>query len=148
MGLRRLLISFLRYTEVGSTLVVDAVREATSSKEVDLTRRLYVDGVTYLLRGLPTDLSPDEQLRVQAALPPQLADEQNPGDMKPAHASATRQIVARLTSYLVLLIGTFMECLQRLCQDFYRFERTHRISKLTVSYNRKRTSPLEVLSHG
>jgi hypothetical protein len=41
-----------------------------------LTRQLYLHGMTYLLRGLPSDLTPEELLSLQAAAPQALVTAQ------------------------------------------------------------------------
>jgi ABC-type sugar transport system permease subunit len=35
----------------------------------DLNRRLYIDGISYVLRGLPTDLTREEALTIRTAVP-------------------------------------------------------------------------------
>ena len=68
-----------KYANEGSKLVSRSMREATStSQETELTRRLYVDGVAYLLRGLPTNLTAEERIKLSGALPPQVKPHQRP----------------------------------------------------------------------
>lgn len=54
----------------------DASRDDQSK---DLERKAYLDGLTYLLRGLPPNLEPSEAAQLQSALPPTLKARNNSG---------------------------------------------------------------------
>ena len=133
-----------KYMNEGCTLIFRSVREATSaSQETELTRRLYVDGVAYFLRGLPTYLTEEETLRLSAALPPQLI---GPADgaatvestvleqQKTIEATPTvrptlvRLFVAKITVCIAHVVKFLLDCLRLVCQEAYRYDRRHRIS--------------------
>lgn len=46
---------------------------AIADEDVTFERKAFIDGVTYLLRGLPHDLEPSEIERIQSALPEGIA---------------------------------------------------------------------------
>lgn len=54
----------------GLTLLLRAFHESqTPCADTPLIRRLYIDGLTYLLRGLPMELSCEETCRLREAIP-------------------------------------------------------------------------------
>src|ERR1700689_485701 len=54
----------------GFNLLSLAVEESsTITEDPSFARQLYIHGLTYLLRGLPADLTTEEQLSVRSSLP-------------------------------------------------------------------------------
>lgn len=114
-----------------------------------LTRQLYLHGMTYLLRGLPSDLTPEEVLSLQAAAPqalvtaqadpashalvPRSGQNQVARDMPPQDPS----ILHRLTATLVLQTFIFIQFLLPYIRIFlahaYQFEREHQITRRFVN---------------
>ncbi|KAF2812354.1 uncharacterized protein BDZ99DRAFT_383996 [Mytilinidion resinicola] len=67
--------------QAGLHLITQAHQESSSlTKEGDddglppFSRQLYIHGITYVLRGLPADMTPEEILSIQAAIPPHVLD--------------------------------------------------------------------------
>lgn len=56
----------------GSSLISIAAEASAEGQTADLERRAFVDGLTYLLRGLPSDLDVFETEQIRSALPTQL----------------------------------------------------------------------------
>lgn len=114
-----------------------------------LTRQLYLHGMTYLLRGLPSDLTPEELLSLQAAAPQSLVNAQaDPASHALVPRSAQNQvardlppqdpsILHRMTATLVLQTFIFIQFLLPYIKIFlahaYLFEREHQITRRFVN---------------
>ncbi|RYN19669.1 hypothetical protein AA0119_g8433 [Alternaria tenuissima] len=143
------------YASLGTSLMAQASRESSefisTSDETSatLTRQLYVHGVTYLLRGLPSKLTPEETSSIQAALPQNLVETRLTADTHALlavsqHTAATHRapprdptILHRLTATLVLQSFILMQFLLPYIKLFlshtYQFERKHQITKRLVN---------------
>ena len=134
-----------KYANEGCTLISRSAREAMStSQEIELTRRLYVDGVAYFLRGLPGNLTAEERVRLSASLPPQLdsasrpdspvtidsttPEEQTSDPIPIVRSSVIRHIVAKNTVCILLVIKFVLHWVWLLSERAYRYDRRHRIS--------------------
>ncbi|KAF9700263.1 hypothetical protein EKO04_001366 [Ascochyta lentis] len=114
-----------------------------------LTRQLYLHGMTYLLRGLPSDLTAEELLSLQAATPQSLINSQaDPDSHALVHRSSQSQVqrdvpaqessmLHRITATLVLQAFILMQFLvpyvKILLSHAYQFEREHHITKRLVN---------------
>lgn len=60
-----------RSGQKGLELLNDSMRSQSSRTPDDevYSRRLYIDGISYVLRGLPSDLTPEEALTIRIAVP-------------------------------------------------------------------------------
>lgn len=114
-----------------------------------LTRQLYLHGMTYLLRGLPSDLTAEELLSLQAAIPQSLADSQaDPAgyalvprstqsqlqhDVSPQDASILHRITATLVLQTFILIQFLLPYIKIFLAHAYQFEREHQITRRLVN---------------
>ncbi|KAF3051743.1 hypothetical protein E8E11_008373 [Didymella keratinophila] len=114
-----------------------------------LTRQLYLHGMTYILRGLPSDLTPEELLSLQAAAPQALVTAQaDPASHALVPRSGQSQvardtlphdpsILHRITATLVLQTFVFIQFLLPYIKIFlahaYQFEREHQITRRFVN---------------
>lgn len=114
-----------------------------------LTRQLYLHGMTYLLRGLPSDLTPEELLSLQAATPQSLINSQaDPAGYSLVPRSTQNQlqhegspqdasILHRITATMVLQTFIFIQFLLPYIKIFlahaYQFEREHQITRRLVN---------------
>lgn len=114
-----------------------------------LTRQLYLHGMAYLLRGLPLDLTPEEMLSLQAAMPLGLISSQtNPASHalvpRPTPGQSQREVprrdasmLHRITASMVLQTFIFMQFLLPYIRVFlahaYQFEREHQITRRLVN---------------
>jgi hypothetical protein len=114
-----------------------------------LTRQLYLHGVTYLLRGLPSDLTAEELLSLQAAAPQSLvksaADSNSHAlvprswqhQMRRDSSSQEVSVLHRITATLVLqtfvLVQFLLPYLKVFLSYVYQFEREHQITKRIVN---------------
>jgi hypothetical protein len=134
----------------GSSLLNRAVQEASSPEQCPgLTRKLYVDGLLYLIGALPDDLSEDELLRIRRALPAYTDEDlsERPSrelsqfthglnqskSMEKSSRSITYAASTGMTFYLMFLINLLLPYIQLLLAQMYRYERRYRISDRLVN---------------
>jgi hypothetical protein len=144
-----------KYASLGTTLLNQACRESSASTSnsdeasATLTRQLYIHGMTYLLRGLPTKLTPEETLSLQAALPQDLveavsdpnagalirASQQSLSDPQkpPQNPTILHRVTATLVLQTFLLIQFLLPYIRLFLAHAYRFERKHQITKRLVN---------------
>ncbi|KAF2739798.1 hypothetical protein EJ04DRAFT_426171 [Polyplosphaeria fusca] len=110
-----------------------------------LTRQLYLHGMSYLLRGLPEDLTQEETLSLQAAMPAEMLALNNDGNAKalvPASRNATARtnepeqppsILHRMTAAVVfqtfLLGQLLLPYIKLFIGHAYRWEQEHRFTR-------------------
>ncbi|KAG9724057.1 hypothetical protein KCU86_g16876, partial [Aureobasidium melanogenum] len=113
------------------------------SSNPDFSRQLYIDGVSYLLRGLPKNLSSEETIRLQAAMPSEMISTQQPEDriMVRDQAQANQfaqqeedptllhRVVAMIVLQVFLLFSFLWPYVQMTCRGVYQYEREHHISE-------------------
>ncbi|KAL9075408.1 MAG: hypothetical protein Q9157_004033 [Trypethelium eluteriae] len=112
-------------------------------------RHLYVDGLTYLLRALPEDLTAEEYLRIRAALPIKargcrltlISQDQSlvarPEEVAPVKASsedvsAIHRFFAFVTIQFFLIIHYLLPYVKLLLAFMYRYERENRVCERVV----------------
>lgn len=112
-------------------------------------RQLYIHACTYLLRALPTEMSAEETISIQNALPREvregIARQSGTSELvarlgsssDAAAVPAERSIVHRTISYIILqlflVFNMLLPYIKLLLGVAYRFERKHRISKRAFS---------------
>lgn len=104
-----------------------------------LVRTLYIDGLRYLLSGLPSDLKSNEIKGLQAAIPDTLVNAQDeevvfvPGARPETVAQGPPTLLYRATAWTVcyaMLLITFMMPYVRLLLGYaYQYEKEHRIGR-------------------
>lgn len=114
-----------------------------------LTRQLYLHGMTYLLRGVPSDLTSEELLSLQAAVPqslvtsqidsnshalvPRSSQRQVQRDMQPQDLSVLHRITATLVLQTFVLIQFLLPYMKIFLSHAYHFEREHQITRRFVN---------------
>ncbi|KAF2628734.1 hypothetical protein BU25DRAFT_338746 [Macroventuria anomochaeta] len=114
-----------------------------------LTRQLYLHGMTYLLRGLPSDLTPEELLSLQTATPqslvnsqadlgshalvPRSAQNQVQREMPSPNPSILHRITATLVLQTFVLIQFLLPYIRIFISHAYQFEREHQITRRVVN---------------
>lgn len=114
-----------------------------------LTRQLYLHGMTYLLRGLPTDLTPEELLSLQAATPqsmvycqtdpashalvPRSGQTQVQRDMPQQDPSILHRVTATLVLQTFIFIQFLLPYIKIFLSHAYQFEREHQITRRFVN---------------
>ncbi|KAI7333546.1 hypothetical protein KC315_g4171 [Hortaea werneckii] len=135
-----------KYAGQGRALLELSTREAHSAvPDAAFSRKLYIDSVQYLLNGLPSDLSVEEDLGLRAAIPTHLRESSDAaetsvvvqtgpeGDALHLDRSSTRhstlhQAVASITVHIFLAVAFILPYIQLLLQQAYRYDREHKIS--------------------
>lgn len=123
-------------------------RRSSTSTSISLSRQLYVHGVTYMLRGLPTDLSADERLGIWSSIPPdvqQIAPITNSAVMAAASnsqieasgvnakPSVLQQAVASFIVQLFVITQFLLPYIKWCFAILYKYERQHRISERVIA---------------
>lgn len=127
-----------KHVSEGRRLIECAGREAASDDEdPELARKMFIDGVGYLLKSLP-DLSADETVQLSNYLPVALRTteglhpaqsslDEDSGEC-PDRSNYVYQFVAVATMYAVLLATLVLPILERFATSLYRYDRRHQIS--------------------
>lgn len=144
-----------RYASQGITLMSQAYREASSpiqdadETSTTLTRQLYLHGLTYLLRGLPAELSAEEISSLQAALPRDLSylsiSAQSQAlmpvsqrtslsqDGLPEEPTMLHRITATCVFQIFVLVQFLLPYMKIFLAQAYQFERKHQITRRLVN---------------
>ena len=127
----------------GLNLLESAISESQypNSDNQAFARQLYINGLTYLLRGLPSQLSASESLSLQSALPGSLqagvingvqTSSSNPSVLR-SRSEPTRSLLHRLLAsgivQLFLTLSFLLPHIKVLLRAIYRYERSHRLSE-------------------
>lgn len=123
-------------TETGLMLCGRAYTQASRNQEVvnpDALRDVYVDGLTYLLRALPSDLTPNQLARINTVLPDMLRSNTN-GQRNGWAASNSRRnanLLSRGITFVMVQTAIFLSLilpvLMGLLNYCLRYERQHRL---------------------
>ncbi|KAF2449332.1 hypothetical protein P171DRAFT_351139 [Karstenula rhodostoma CBS 690.94] len=137
-----------KYANQGLSLSAQAYAESHSPHLDDtsilLTRQMYIHSLTYFLRGLPTALSPEESVSLQAALPPNLVitapcdhDFPFPNPSRDTSSLSDPSILHRIIATFVFEIFVLLQFLLPHIKLFlghaYRFERKHNVAQRLVN---------------
>ncbi|KAI7282481.1 hypothetical protein KC345_g3473 [Hortaea werneckii] len=135
-----------KYAGQGQALLELSTREAHSAvPDAAFSRKLYLDSVQYLLNGLPSDLSIEEDLGLRAAIPTHLKESGGTAetsvvvqtaleddavhfDRSSTRHSTLHQAVASITVHIFLAVAFILPYIQFLLQQAYRYDREHKIS--------------------
>lgn len=134
-----------RYAHTGFALLSLAAQEDESgtSSSTRLTRRGYIDGVACMLRGLPAELTEEEELSIREAIPSSVGtafEEQRmaiqqrsrgrigQSSTPPSRQTTLHRCIAGITLYVFLAVSFILPYLQLLLRQAYQFDRKHKIS--------------------
>lgn len=103
-----------------------------------LERQLYLDGLTYLLRGLPPDLTSDEKHRVQSSFTSFLDAGRNrvcssEEARNASQPSILHKILASTIVQLFILSHFLLPYVKTCLRSAYEYERTHHISQKVLA---------------
>ncbi|KAF2704619.1 hypothetical protein K504DRAFT_472363 [Pleomassaria siparia CBS 279.74] len=144
-----------KYANQGISLLTQAYQESSSlsrdadESNADLTRQLYLHGMTYLLRGLPSELTTEERLSLSAAIPGSIANLTNDptthalvhrsyqAEVAREAASQPPSVLHRITATIVFQMFVLFQFLLPYIKLFigqaYRFERDHNVTQRLVN---------------
>ncbi|KAK5133598.1 hypothetical protein LTR08_007546 [Meristemomyces frigidus] len=134
-----------KYAHQGHTLLSLSTQEADApSHHPQFSRKLYIDSIEYLLHGLPTEMTAQEEASLRCALPSSLLTAPSTEDQlavqrtrdierfdQPAPApdpSVLHRAVAQVTLYAILLVYMILPYVQLLLQRMYQYDRKHKVS--------------------
>ncbi|KAI9642161.1 hypothetical protein NHQ30_008963 [Ciborinia camelliae] len=116
-----------------------AVSQNTPFSNTSLARQLYVHALTYLLRALPSDLTPEENMTLQNAIPKEvveaLQEESNTSErtQNSGPPSLLQRSVAAIIIQFFILFQFILPYLKYLLTSAYQYDRTHKISEKVLS---------------
>ncbi|KAG0649211.1 hypothetical protein D0Z07_4532, partial [Hyphodiscus hymeniophilus] len=139
-----------KFANQGLNLLSLTVEESTTMSQdprfgnPDFARQLYLHALTYLIRGLPSDLTTEEQFSVRSALPIGVVD---PLQLKmdtgiesskapresDAEPSLLHRTLASTIVQLFILFQFLLPYLKYLLSAAYQYEREHKISEKVLS---------------
>jgi hypothetical protein len=136
---------------IGLNLLSYSIEESSnlsqpnSQSNSSFARQLYIHSLSYLLRGLPTDLSPDEQLSIRSALPSTVVSpitiSQASSSTPETKLNITRsqppsilhRTLASTILQLFILFQFLLPYLRVLLNRAYQYERQHRITEKVLA---------------
>lgn len=141
-------------TYVGHNLLQASLAESQTSNSDSLTfsRQLYLDAVSYLLQGLPSNLSDQEILHIQKAIPSEVKAVQPPGSdqirsilqqhqpLKPP--SMLHRSLASAIILLCVILKLFLPYLKYLVQTAYRYDREYKVREKIFATGMQATNTL------
>ncbi|KAM0708658.1 hypothetical protein Q7P35_005310 [Cladosporium inversicolor] len=131
-----------RSSQKGLELLNDSMRSrpGQTPEDDDLNRRLYIDGISYVLRGLPTDLTSDEALTIRTAVPASILPppreesavihqptKRPPQPTEPP--TLLRRAVSTTTFYTLLALTLLIPHIQTLFATLCALDARHNISR-------------------
>jgi hypothetical protein len=112
--------------------------QPTPATNDPLNRRLYIDGISYILRGLPSDLTPEETLVLRSAIPVSLMPEpqSETAIQQPTHQpqqsteppTLLHRTISTATFYTLLLLTLMIPYMQSLFTALYALDARHNFS--------------------
>ncbi|KAI9892733.1 MAG: hypothetical protein M1814_001153 [Vezdaea aestivalis] len=127
-----------KYVREGFDLLAKSAEELApfspkKSTNLAFARQLHLDGVGYILKSLPADLKPEEQLILQSSLPSSiLADEREIQRTLPASGESPPYFQKCIKGFIIQLFLVFqylLPYLQHFIQISLEYERSHKISE-------------------
>ncbi|TGO50800.1 hypothetical protein BOTNAR_0379g00120 [Botryotinia narcissicola] len=118
------------------------ISQNTQFSNTSLARQLYVHAFTYLLRALPSDLSTEEKISLQSAIPTEIVESlqeesytsENSQDSNTGEPpSLLQRSIAAIIIQLFILFQFILPYLKQVLSSVYQYDRTHKISEKVLS---------------
>ncbi|TGO13542.1 hypothetical protein BTUL_0068g00510 [Botrytis tulipae] len=118
------------------------ISQNTQFSNTSLARQLYVHALTYLLRALPSDLSTEENMSLQSAIPTEIVESlqeesytsENSQDSNTGEPpSLLQRSIAAIIIQLFILFQFILPYLKQILSSAYQYDRTHKISEKVLS---------------
>lgn len=141
-------VHILIVLETGYNLLTLSFEESSAPSQntrfgnTSLARQLYVHALTYLLRALPSDLTTEENMSLQTAIPKEvvesLQEESNTNESSQNSSlnnppSLLQRSVAATIIQLFILFQFILPYVKYLLISAYQYDRTHKISEKVLS---------------
>ncbi|TGO47008.1 hypothetical protein BCON_0297g00030 [Botryotinia convoluta] len=119
-----------------------AISRNTRFSNTSLARQLYIHALTYLLRALPSDLSTEEKMSLQSAIPTEIVESlqeeshtsENSQDSNTGEPpSLLQRSIAAIIIQLFILFQFILPYLKHILSSAYQYDRTHKISEKVLS---------------
>ncbi|KAF2110671.1 hypothetical protein BDV96DRAFT_500907 [Lophiotrema nucula] len=144
-----------KYANQGISLLTQAYQESNAvardanDASAVLTRELYLHSISYLLRGIPSDLTPAEALSIQAAVPAEILSLQNDPnahalvpyprnnqvtqEQPPPNPSVLHRITAAAVFQTFVIIQFLLPYIKLFIGHAYRWEQENRVIRKTFN---------------
>ncbi|KAF4126736.1 hypothetical protein GMORB2_0473 [Geosmithia morbida] len=142
------------------TSLVGIAADASDGDDAALSRKAYIDGLTYLLKSLPADLNGYEAEQVRAALPVQVSQRGAGGDLEQSNAlrpyymypsgggrshrgggdgrrrnSTVHRVVHALVLNMILVVHLVLPYVALLVKAAMSVERRYRMSETIIGHS-------------
>ncbi len=139
-------LSLLSLSITESTTLSQTPNSKTASPS--FARQLYIHALTYLIRGLPADLTTEEGLSVRSGLPPgvvsplrveitgderRLFNNSTPQGTKDTQPSLLHRTLATSIIQIFIFVQFLLPYIKVVLRGAYNYERTHRISEKVLA---------------
>ncbi|EKD19707.1 hypothetical protein MBM_01659 [Drepanopeziza brunnea f. sp. 'multigermtubi' MB_m1] len=133
-----------KFANQGLSLLSLAVNESSTISQgpslgnASFARQLYLHGLTYLIRGLPSDLTTEEQLSIRSSLPQGIVEplhveinghSYTAGPAPDAQPSVLHRTLASSIVQLFIFLQFILPHLKYLLRAAYQYDREHKISE-------------------
>ncbi|KAF2432895.1 hypothetical protein EJ08DRAFT_629658 [Tothia fuscella] len=118
-------------------------RNSASAAQSTLSRQLYIHGLTYLLRGLPTHLTTEEKISIWSSVPSEVHELSKASDLirtsehqmddSVDQPSILHQILAACVVRIFLTCQILLPYLKVFLRAVFSYERQHRVSERVLS---------------
>ncbi|QIW97792.1 hypothetical protein AMS68_003310 [Peltaster fructicola] len=125
-----------KFANQGLLLVAQSAQELRTNPNAnnEYQRRLYLDGVAYLLRALPEELTDTERVGSKAALPAEIRESDRPQEsitqpQDEPRQSAFRMMISVLVFWCFFAFATALPYMKFLARRLHEFERRHKLGE-------------------
>ncbi len=125
--------------QIGSHLLNAALVESPQQdpQRQAFSRQLYINGMAYLLQGLPSDLTEQETVHIQSALPKSLDRSTHPDYelYKSPTPSILHRSVATTVMLFLLLLRLTLPHIKYFLAKTYSYERSHHVTEDALAWS-------------
>lgn len=125
--------------QIGSHLLNAALVESQQQdpQRQAFSRQLYINGTAYLLQGLPSDLTEQETVHIQSALPKSLDRSTHPDYAlyKSPTPSILHRSVATTVMLFLLLLRLTLPHIKYFLAKTYSYERSHHVTEDALAWS-------------
>ncbi len=118
--------------------------QTSDAQSQAFSRQLYLDAMTYLIQGLPSDLTEQEKSHVTNALPESLKDSTPPGTTYPRthNPSILHRGLASTIIAICLLLRLALPYIKLFIKTAYSYDRTYHVRERLLAFSVTATDSL------